>query len=315
MEVTMPLDPTARAVLDILAAQGVRSFETYDVQGFRELVEAFAGLQAPKQDVTSVTDYDNDGLAVRVIVPADAGRDPLPIIVNLHGGGWVGGTLDVVEEPARALANAAKAVVVLPEYRLAPEHKFPAAPNDAFAALQWTIAHAEEIGGDPARIGVMGDSAGATLAAATAVRARDEGIELAFQVLEYPVIDGAENTESFVEMAEGYMLHSAAGPYLWGHYLASPEDIKHPYASPSHADLRGLPPTLVVTLEYDPTRDAAELFAVQLQEAGVDTTHVRIEGLIHASGWMSGAIPRSAEILDVVSRFVTGVLAPAPAAH
>ncbi|MEV8212901.1 alpha/beta hydrolase [Leifsonia sp. NPDC077715] len=300
-------------MLDILAEQGVRSFETYDVEGFRGLVEAFAGLQAPKQDVTSVIDYDNNGLAVRVVVPAGAGDEPLPIIVNYHGGGWVGGSLDVVEEPGRALANATGAIVVLPEYRLAPEHKFPAGPDDAFSALKWAIAHAEEIGGDVARVGVMGDSAGATLAAATAVRARDEGIDLAFQVLEYPVIDGAENTESFVEMSEGYLLHSAAGPYLWGHYLNSPEDIKHPYASPSHADLTGLPPTLVITLEYDPTRDAAELFAVQLKESGVPTTHVRIDGLIHASGWMSGAIPRSAEILDAASRFIQAVLEPAVA--
>lgn len=306
----MPLDPTARAVLDILAAQGVRSFETYDVPGFRGLVEAFAGLQAPAQDVTSVQDYDNDGMSIRVIVPAGAGPEPLPVIVNFHGGGWVGGSLDVVEEPARALANAAGVIVALPEYRLAPEHKFPAGPDDALSALKWVISHAGEFGGDPERVGVMGDSAGATLAAVAAVRARDEGIDVALQVLEYPVIDGAENTASFVEMAEGYMLHSAAGPWLWGHYLNTPEEITHPYASPSHANLDGLPPALVVTLEYDPTRDAAELYAAQLREAGVPTTHVRIDGLIHASGWMSGAIPRSAEILDVVSGFIQKSFAP-----
>lgn len=300
----MPLDPTARAVLDILSAQGVRSFETYDVPGFRGLVEAFAGLQAPAQEVTSVTDYQNDGLTIRIVVPAGATSELLPVIVNYHGGGWVGGSLDVTEEPSRAIANAAGVIVAIAEYRLAPEHKFPAGPNDAFAALTWVIAHAEEFGGDPRRVGVMGDSAGATIAAATALRARDEGVQIGLQVLEYPVIAGAENTESFVEFAEGYLLHSAAGPWLWGHYLENADDITNPYASPSYADLTGLPPTLVVTLEYDPTRDASELFAEQLKGAGVQTTQVRIDGLIHASGWMSGAIPRSSEILEVVSHFI-----------
>ncbi|WP_336855486.1 alpha/beta hydrolase [Sinomonas albida] len=308
----MPLDPTARAVLDILSAQGVRSFETYDVAGFRELVEAFKGLQAAPQSVASVSDYDNDGLRVRVVVPETTMPGPLPVIVYYHGGGWVGGSLDVAEEPVRAIANAAGVIVAIPEYRKAPEHKFPAGPEDAFQQLRWVIAHAEEFGGDPRRVGVMGDSAGATLAAVTAVRARDEEMKIALQVLEFPVVDGGKETESWTEMAEGYMLHAAAGDWLWGHYLSSPEEVKHPYASPSHADLRGLPPTLVVTLEFDPTRDAAEAFAAQLADAGVSTTHVRIDGLIHASSWMSGAIPRSAEILDVASRFIRRVFDLAP---
>ena len=171
----MPVDPHVQALLDGLAEQGMKSFEQIGVAATRAVVETFTGLQRPAPAVARVIDGTYPGPVgaqpLRIYIPE--GEGPLPIVVYFHGGGFVAGGLAVVDEPARALANDVGAIVVAAGYRLAPEHKFPAATDDTFAALRWVADHAADFGGDPARIAVMGDSAGGSLAAVAAQRARD----------------------------------------------------------------------------------------------------------------------------------------------
>jgi acetyl esterase/lipase len=226
--------------------------------------------------------------------------------VYYHGGGWVGGSLAVVDEPCRALANRNGAIVVAATYRLSPEARFPAATNDAYSVLNWASAHAAEFGGDPARLGVIGDSAGGNLAAVAALMARDRGTPaVKAQILTYPVIQRGGNFASMEENREGYLLTAAGMDWFWDQYLARDEDATNPLASPIMADsLAGLPPALIMTAEFDPLRDEGESYGHALEEAGVPVTMQRFDGLIHGVYWMSGAVPRSAELQETIAAFV-----------
>ena len=193
----------------------------------------------------------------------------LPALVYYHGGGWVIGNLDSVDRTCRALANASGCVLISVDYRLAPEDKFPAAVEDADAALRYVAHRAAELGIDPNRIAVGGDSAGGNLAAVVAQISRDRGSpRLAFQLLIYPVVDRDDNRLSLQEFAQGYLLTRPGMDYFWAHYLPKPEDGRHPHASPIQAEsLAGLPPALVITAECDPIRDQGEAYAKRLQES------------------------------------------------
>ena len=173
--------------------------------------------------------------------------------------------------------------MVAMEYRLAPEHQFPAAPEDCYAATQWVAAHATAIGGDPTRLALGGDSAGGNLTAVVAQMVRDlGGPALCYQLLVYPVTDHNYDTASYRANAEGYLLTRDAMVWFWNHYLRSPADGSNPMASPLRADnLRGLPPAMVITAEFDPLRDEGEAYAARLQEAGVPVTLKRYDGMIH----------------------------------
>jgi acetyl esterase len=173
--------------------------------------------------------------------------------------------------------------LVAMEYRLAPEHKFPAAPEDCYAATCWVAANAEAIGGDPRRIAIGGDSAGGNLTAVVAQMARDRGgPALAYQLLVYPVTNYGYDKASYEENADGYLLTRDAMVWFWNHYLRSAADGNNPLASPLRAnDLRGLPPAMVLTAEFDPLRDEGEAYALRLQEAGVPVTLKRYAGTIH----------------------------------
>lgn len=244
----------------------------------------------------------------RVYVPHGAG--PFPVVLYVHGGGFVGGSLAVVDEPARALATDTGAVVVAATYRKAPGSRFPAAHDDAYAALRWTAEHVAQHGGDPARIALSGDSAGGNLAAAAAVRARDEGLPLRALALVNPLVDPVAETASRKEFAEGYLIHLDALAWFGAQYVASAGDVTDPRLAVNRTlDLSGLPPTLVVTGEYDTLRDEAEDFGEQLRVAGVDTEVVRFDGLVHGVYWMSGAIPRCADQRACVAGFLAGRLA------
>jgi acetyl esterase len=183
-------------------------------------------------------------------------------------------------------------VVVNVEYRLAPEHKFPAAADDAYAALAYVASHPGEFGTDPARIAVGGDSAGGNLAAAVCLMARaHRGPAIALQLLVYPVTDYDDIRPSMQEFADGYLLTRAGVDYFWSHYAASATEARHPYASPINAvSLGGLPPAMVITAECDPIRDQGEAYAQRLQESGVPVTLKRYDGAIHAFFSMSGVI-------------------------
>lgn len=303
----MALDPTARFILDTLQKQGVKSFEQLGVEQARAVIETFPQLQNPPEDVARTEDHAPHGAPLRVYVPATANGAGL---LYIHGGGWIGGNLRVCDEPVRALANETGATVVATSYRLAPEARFPAQPDDVFAALHWLRDNAARLGIDPRRIAVIGDSAGGNLAAITAIRARDAGIALAAQVLIYPVIDRRCQGESKTRYAEGCLITRAAVDWFWDQYLARPADIESPLASPLNtADRRGLAPALILTAEYDPSRDEAVEYAHALRDAGVDTEHVTLDGLIHGVFWMSGAIPRSCEVLEAIGRFLAPRLA------
>ena len=246
----MPVDPQAQALID--AAAGLPPTETLTPEearaGHRERARLRGG---DPQTVAQVRDAAVPGPAgdipVRVYIPS--GQLPMPALVYFHGGGWVTGDLDTHDVLCRALANGAGCVVVAVHYRLAPEEKFPAAIEDAAAATRWVAEHAAEIGIDPNRIAVGGDSAGGNLAAAVALVLRHEGgPPLVYQLLIYPVIDHRFDTPSYVENAEGYMLTRASMQYYWRHYLRDQSDAEDHRASPIRASsLADLPPALVVT--------------------------------------------------------------------
>lgn len=297
----MAVDTAVQNIMNGLAEQGQKSFEEISVEEGRAVVASFTGLQKPAQDVARVVNETIAGPGgdqnLRIFIPEEQPDAPLPVVVYYYGGGFVAGSIDVADEANRALANDLGAIVVSTSYRLAPEYKFPAATDDTFAALRWVGDHIGDYGGDPARIAVMGDSAGGNLAAVAAQRARDEGgPELAAQVLIYPAIDANADTESKREFAEGYVISTAAMDYFWAQYLNGPEEAQDPRATPSKGNLAELPPALVLSVEYEVLRDEAEAYADQLAAAGVEVERKRLNGLIHGVYNMSGAVPRWTEI-------------------
>ncbi|MDT7565509.1 MAG: acetyl esterase [Pseudonocardiales bacterium] len=298
----MPVHPEAQGLLDALAEAGLPATEEMTVPNARAATAGFLALQGEPVEVASVQDRTVPGPAgeipVRVYTPA--GEGPFPVVVYFHGGGWVIGDLDVVDQPCRQLASAAGAIIVSVDYRLAPEHRYPAAFDDSYAATVWVGAHAAEIGGDPARLAVAGDSAGGNLAAAVALAARDRGgPELAAQLLIYPVTDFNFGTASYQDNREGYVLTKGSMQWFWAHYLGAQDLDKDPYACPLRADsLVGLPPAYVATSEYDPLRDEGEAYARRLEEAGVAVTAKRFDGMLHGFFWMLAAVPSAAGVLD-----------------
>jgi acetyl esterase len=253
-------------------------------QARESMLSRTAGL-GPVEDVAAVADHrvkvDGGEITVRAYTPAGAG--PFPALVFFHGGGWVIGDIQTHDGICRSLANAAGAVVVSVDYRLAPEHKYPAAAEDSFAATRWVASEARRLNVDPSRIAVGGDSAGGNLAAVVALMARDRGgPALAFQLLVYPVTQHAFDTASYRENSEGYLLTRASMEWFWNHYLRSAADGRQAYASPMlAASLERLPPALVMTAEYDPLRDEGEGYADSLRRAGVPVTVTRYKGLVH----------------------------------
>ena len=202
------------------------------------------------------------------------------------------GDLDGADVTCRELAARSGSVVVSVDYRLAPEHRYPAAHEDCYAATIWAAEHASELGADAGKLAVGGDSAGGNLAAVVCLRARDEdGPAIRFQLLVYPVTDHNYETASYRDNAEGYLLTRDGMVWFWDHYLGPDGDGSHPHASPLRAeDLSGLPPAHVITAEYDPLRDEGEAYAQRLREAGVPTTHTRYAGQIHAFYGMHGVL-------------------------
>lgn len=211
----------------------------------------------------------------------------------------------MVDEPCRALANRASAIVVAASYRLAPENKFPSAVEDAYAAMKWAGERIASFGGNIDKLFVAGDSAGGNLAAATTLMVRDRGgPELSGQILLYPVVDAKADYPSMREHAEGYFLHTAALSWFWDHYLSAATDRNNPYASPIDGNLANLPRTLIVSMEYDPSRDEGEAYGAKLAAAGVDVRITRMDGLIHGALWSSGAVPRADELYAEIASFL-----------
>ena len=242
-----------------------------------------AALSGPGEPVAEVREVVAPGprgpIPIRIVRPEGAG--PLPLVAYAHGGGWMLGTLNAFEPLCRALANASGAVIAIIDYRLAPEHPFPAAADDVDAALRWLAANAAELGADARRLAIAGDSAGGNLATVTARRLRDEGgPELRLQALIYPVCDYSFDTPSYRENSVGVGLSTASMERFWESYLQG-ADGTQPDASPLRAELAGLPPALVLTVPADVLRDEGEAYARALAQAGVPVTVLRYDGAVH----------------------------------
>jgi acetyl esterase len=234
-------------------------------------------------------------LPIRIFTPPTGGEPPA-LVVYFHGGGWVICDLDSHDRHCRMIAVDAGAVVVSVDYRLAPEHRFPAAIDDGYAALTWAVAHAAELGADPSRVAVAGDSAGGNIAAAVAITARDRGgPPIAFQLLVYPVTDHRFDTASYREKGDGkWFLTEAHMRWFWDQYIGPGGDGTDPRASVLRADLRGLPPAFVMTGEHDPLRDEGEAYAGALVAAGVEADHHRAAGMFHGFFTLDDVLPDAA---------------------
>jgi acetyl esterase len=299
------LDRQTRLVIDELMDAGYPGFAAMTVAEARQTLVDLRALAGPPEPIqTTDARIDVPGGSVRLRVYTPAGEALFPAVVYFHGGGFVCGGLDTIDAPLRALANRAGCAIVSVGYRLAPEHRFPTAHEDAYAATEWVAANAEGISVDADRIAVAGDSCGGNLATSVAILARDRGgPDLAFQVLIYPMLDPACDSPSQREFGEGFLVTRADLRWFWRHYLPTSDAATDPHAAPLLADrLEGLPAALVLTAEYDPLRDEGEAYASRLAAAGVPVQARRYDGLIHACFQMGGVIDRSRSLIDDVAR-------------
>jgi acetyl esterase len=331
----MPANSQMQAVLDQYAKFDVPPIESLSPENARNAptlknaveemaAESFATRLATvakpmPQPVGSIRHVVMPGpgseLLARVFIPA--GKGPFPVLVYFYGGGWVISNLDVHEPSCRALCRAAESVIVSVAYRQAPEHKYPAAVEDAYAATQWCIANARRWNGDPGRVAVAGEGAGGNLAAVVCLKARDEGGRIpAAQLLVYPVTDYRMNTPSYRENATAKPLSASMMPWFWKHYLRDSAEGAQPYASPLRAiNLQGLPPAIVITAEIDPLRDEGESYARHLAENGVPVSARRFEGVTHEFFGLAGVVHEATEAVAYAGDQLKSLLAsPAAAA-
>jgi acetyl esterase len=292
------LTPEIQAVLDEMnAAPGPPAHELAVAEARAAHSAEAARLCGDGEPVAEVRDVSADGVPVRIFRPE--GEGPLPIVVYLHGGGWMMGTLDSYDSLLRALANASGALVAAVDYRLAPEHRYPTALEDSLAAIRWSVAHAGELGGDGGRLALAGDSAGGNLAAVAARRLRGE-LPVGLQVLVYPVTDAVFDTASYRTYDAGHGLSGASMQRFWRFYLDG-ADPAHPDASPRRsADLAGVAPAFVLTAEEDVLRDEGEAYAAALSDAGVPTELVRWPGTIHGFIRWLAVTPAARDAIDAV---------------
>jgi acetyl esterase len=301
----MPLDPVLQAIVDNSAQSGQsQKLSEGSVEQARQGYDMMGAVGGSGPDLNSVLDRTILGpageLPIRIYTPD--GDGPFPVIVFFHGGGFVIGSLESHDPLCRQLAGLTPAVVVSVHYRLAPEHPFPAAVEDAWAALEWAQHNAAEIGGDPNLVAVCGDSAGGNLAAVTAILARDAGRPtLSAQILLYPTVDARGGYPSLDENAEGPFLTKDSMEWFFGHYAPN-ADTSDPRLSPIAAeDLSGLPPALIVTAEFDPLRDEGEAYADRLRDAGVDVTCHRYDGMGHVFVQLAGIVPQGRQAIEEAS--------------
>jgi acetyl esterase len=303
----MPLDPQMQAIRDQRARAGAPPLYTLSLGDARAAdlssIRASGGEPEPVHQLVNLTiDGPGGDLPLRLYRPAR--ERPLPTLLYFFGGGWVLGTIDTADGISRALANSSGALVAVVGYRLAPEHPFPAAIDDCYAALRWVARHADEIGADPARLAVGGDSAGGNLAAGVALLARADGPALIGQLLVYPNTDQLADDPSMRAADDPYLFNRHSVAWYRQYYLADPGDAASPLASPLRAEsLAGLPPALVITAEYDPLRDQGEAYARRLAGDGVEVELSRYPGMAHGFFTMAGTVDASrAAIAQAASR-------------
>ena len=293
----MPLDPQLQAIRDQSERDNVPPLYTMSLADARAAdlasIQASGGEPEPVYEVADLKIPGPGGeLPLRLYRPAR--ERPRPALLYFFGGGWVLGTIDTADGVCRSLANSSGALVVVAGYRLAPEHRFPAAIDDCYAAVRWVAEHADEIGADPARLAVGGDSAGGNLAAGVALRARADGQALAGQLLVYPNTDQLADDPSMRAADDPFLFNRHSVAWYRQHYLTDPGDAASPLASPLRAEsLAGLPPALVITAEYDPLRDQGEAYARRLAEEGVQVELSRYPGMAHGFFTMAGTVDAS----------------------
>jgi acetyl esterase len=304
-----------QAVLDELASLSPKPLETLAPDEARQQpgpVDAVnsllkkRGRSTEPEAVGSVSTIKIPGPAgsieARVYLPRE--RSPLPILVYWHGGGWVIANLDAYDASCRALCNAAHCIVVSCEYRRAPENPFSAAIEDAFAAYQWVVDNAPNLGGDPDQIAVGGESAGGNLAAVTALQARDYGVRApVHQMLIYPVTDCDFETESYKQHANAKPLNRAMMKWFWGHYLYGTDCADNPYLTPLRAeDLSHLPPATIITADIDPLRSDGERYARKLEESGVTVNYENFAGVTHEFFGMTAVLAEAREAVALAAQ-------------
>lgn len=304
-------DPEIETILDTMDEQNMLPLSAVTPQAARE---QFAGLNefTETESVHRTQDIEIEGpdepITVRAYKPTAA--DDLPVVVFLHGGGFVIGDLDSHDNVCTALANRAEALVLSVDYRLAPEHPFPAALQDSYAALEWAQHYAGDLGGDPERLAVGGDSAGGNLTAGVTLLASDrDGPEIDHQLLIYPAVGATTvgtDPESYAENSEGYFLEAEDMEWFQESYVQDPIHARNEYAAPLLArDLSGLPPASVVTAGFDPLRDEGSEYARQLAEDGVTVTYRNYEAMIHGFLSMTGLVSQADNCLNELASDLT----------
>lgn len=312
----MPFDPQLQTWYDRRAAEGVRPLYTMTLEEARaaDLASIRAGAGTPER-VHEVHDLTVPGpggpLPVRVYRPSS--ESGLPVLVYFFGGGWTLGSLDTGDALCRDLTNSVGCLTVAVGYRLAPEHRFPAAPRDCFAGVRWAAEHADRFGGDVSRLAVAGDSAGGNLAAAVTLMARDAGgPPILTQLLVYPNTDYLADTPSRRENTDPLLFNNKSVQWYWDNYLTTPDDGTHPLASPLRApDHSNLPPALVISAEYDPLRDEGESYAERLRESGVPAEVTRYAGMAHGFFTMSGTLDAARRAVEQATAHLRGVFTDA----
>jgi acetyl esterase len=303
----MPLDPQVEGLLNQIAAMGTPPIASMTVEEARAMSAGFVAMGGEEVPVASARDItipvDDAKLGARVYAPD--GDGPHPIVVFFHGGGFVIGDLDSHDNVARTICRDAQAIVVAVDYRMGPEHRFPAAPQDCFAATRWVAEHAAEFDGDASRLALCGDSAGGNLSAVVSQMARDAGgPAITFAALIYPAVDMTLTGGSIVENAKGYFLEKEDMDWFMAQYLNTDEDRSNVMASPAlHANLAGLPSCFITTCEFDPLRDEGEAYGAALRANGVQAENKRYDGLIHGAASMAGIVDGGRQMLaDVGER-------------
>ena len=306
----MPLDPVFAEMLKQMADAGGPPLDEMSPADARQM---YRGMQAdlPKPAIGKVVDQQADDIPIRVYYPGDAAA--APCVVYFHGGGWVIGDLTTHDSVCRQLADKTGFTLISVDYRLAPEHPFPAAIDDCYAATRWVAEHAAALKVDPAKIAVAGDSAGGNLSACVCLKAREEGgPAIACQLLIYPVTDTALDTSSYRDNADGYLLTLDSMIWFWEHYLGhgelkagEPGNRDNPLAAPAKADsLAGLPPACVITAEFDPLRDEGEAYAQRLIDEGVATEVRRYDGMIHGFFGMTNLVEGSRQAMTFATEYL-----------
>ncbi len=312
----MSLDPQARAFLERMAEDHSPPLHEMSAAQVRSMILPIVGEPERVGGVLSeIVPSAGGGIPVRVYTPLidtgelDAMQHPeqgRPLLMFFHGGGWVAGCIETHDAICRRLSNEARCIVISVDYRLAPEHRFPAAFDDCFAATQWAHDRAEHLGGDAKQLLVCGDSAGGNLAAAVCLQARDHGgPSIKGQVLVYPITDFNFDTRSYRENATGFHLTTDNMRWFWQQYLADEADAANPLASPLRAsDHTGLPPALIITVETDPLRDEGLAYADTLSAAGCHVDQIHCLGMIHGFFRRLDTFDRANQLAEEIAQWI-----------